>query len=355
MNFKEIKTKILLEKFVSYCKTNNVTGKDIENVNSILINKNYLNEGPMDWLANKAQGAVQWTADKLYKFKLNKILKQITPILTSMNKTSNDVEKLIQTYNLSNDQIASDALRALNDLKQPYTDFQTKVNNLSTTAATGMRSDAASASNKNVNYKLIQQYVSDMITLFKNNVPNPTTPDATSAENIELFSKAVKDYFEKANPQDLQKAKKFISGKIANATGDNAKLYQVIDEIAKTTGTPIVRKNKKIINKVEARNFLLQLYSKFTWLKPVPIGGAGSDIPIPEDTKNKFSDAYEKFIIAIGKTNASSIDQINTDIYAKLTKANNPRATSAQKAAIVSSLIGIFTNPARKPVVQANP
>ena len=60
-------------------------------------------------------------------------------------------------------------------------------------------------------------------------------------------------------------------------------------------------------------------------------------------------------IIAIGKTNASSIDQINTDIYAKLTKANNPRATSAQKAAIVSSLIGIFTNPARKPVVQANP
>jgi len=209
MNFKEIKTKILLEKFVSYCKINNVTRKDIENVSSIFNNKNYLNEGPMDWLANKAQGAVQWTADKLYKFKLNKILKQITPILTSMNKTSNDVENLIKTYNLSNDQIASDALRALNDLKQPYTDFQTKVNNLSTTAATGMRSDAASASNKNVNYKLIQQYVNDMIALFTSNSP-PAATDPISKENIELFSKAVKDYFEKANPQELQNAKKFI-------------------------------------------------------------------------------------------------------------------------------------------------
>ena len=337
MNFKEIKTKILLEKFVSYCKTNNVTRKDIENVSSIFNNKNYLNEGPMDWLANKAQGAVQWTADKLYKFKLNKILKQITPILTSMNKTSNDVENLIQTYNLSNDQIASDALRALNDLKQPYTDFQTKVNNLSTTAATGMRSDAASASNKNVNYKLIQQYVSDMITLFKNNVPNPTAPDPTSVENIELFSKAVKDYFEKANPQDLENAKKILSKNIAKATGDNAKLYQVIDNIAKTTGTPVARKNKKIINKTEARNYLLQLWSKFTWLKPVPIGGTGSNIPIPEDTKNKFSDAYEKFIITIGRDNPSMVDQINKNIYARLALAT--RQKDAQKQAIKDILI----------------
>lgn len=347
MNFKEIKTKILLEKFVSYCKTNNVTRKDIENVSLILNNKNYLNEGPMDWLANKAQGAIQGASGFLYKRQLNQILKKITPILTSINNTSNDVEKLIQTYNLSNDQIASDALRALNDLKQPYTDFQTKVNNLSTTAATGMRSDAASASNKNVNYKLIQQYVNDMITLFTNNSP-PAATDPTSKENIELFSKAVKDYFEKANPQDLENAKKILSKNIAKAKNDNAKLYQVIDNIAKTTGTPVARKNKKIINKVEARNYLLQLYSKFTWLKPVTIGAPGSDIPIPEDTKNKFSDAYEKFIITIGRDNPSVIDQINTNIHTRLTKANNPRATLAQKAAIVSSLIGTFRNPTRQ-------
>jgi len=352
MNFKEIKTKILLEKFVSYCKTNNVTRKDIENVSSIFNNKNYLNEGPMDWLANKAQGAVQWTADKLYKFKLNKILKQITPILTSMNKTSSDVENLIQTYNLSNDQIASDALRALNDLKQPYTDFQTKVNNLSTTAATGMRSDAASASasNKNVNYKLIQQYVSDMITLFTSNSP-PAATDPTSKENIELFSKAVKDYFEKANPQDLENAKKILSKNIAKAKNNNSKLYQVIDNIAKTTGTPVARKNKKIINKTEARNYLIQLWDKFTWIKPIRGGVAGSDKPILEDTKNKFSDAYEKFIITIGRDNPSMVDQINKNIYARLALAT--RQKDAQKQAIVSSLIGTFRNPTRQ--AQPNP
>ena len=349
MNFKEIKTKILLEKFVSYCKTNNVTRKDIENVSSIFNNKNYLNEGPMDWLANKAQGAVQWTADKLYKFKLNKILKQITPILTSMNKTSNDVENLIKTYNLSNDQIASDALRALNDLKQPYTDFQTKVNNLSTTAATGMRSDAASASNKNVNYKLIQQYVSDMITLFKNNVPNPTTPDATSVENIELFSKAVKDYFEKANPQDLQKAKKFISRKIANATGDNAKLYQVIDEIAKTTGTPVARKNKKTISKTEAEYYANELLTKFQWLGVLP---GSANLQIPDKMKIKFIESYKEFLQSL---DGSDFANMNKDIYKRLAQATNMRMTNVNKAGIITQLIGIFTNPARKPVVQANP
>jgi len=348
MNFKEIKTKILLEKFVSYCKINNVTRKDIENVSSIFNNKNYLNEGPMDWLANKAQGAVQWTADKLYKFKLNKILKQITPILTSMNKTSNDVENLIKTYNLSNDQIASDALRALNDLKQPYTDFQTKVNNLSTTAATGMRSDAASASNKNVNYKLIQQYVNDMIALFTSNSP-PAATDPISKENIELFSKAVKDYFEKANPQELQNAKKFISKEIAKATGDNAKLYQVIDDIAKKTGTPVARKNKKTISKTEAEYYANELLTKFQWLGVLP---GSANLQIPDKMKMKFIESYKEFLQSL---DGSDFADMNKKIYARLAQATNMRMTNVNKAGIVTQLIGIFTNPARKPVTQATP
>ena len=312
MNFKQIKIKMLAENFIEYCKKNNITRKNLSDLELLFYDRTYLNEaGIGDWLMDKASQVMKTGAGKFYQIKLNQILKKVNPLLTQLNKSQADIENLIQSYSLNDDKIATDVLQSLKDLKEPFQNFVNKAQNLSTTAATGMRSDKLESPEEGANPELTKQFVDRAIQAYTTHMPS--TPTDTSNKNKELFAKAVKAYYTKLDPDDLQKAEDFINSELKNASGDDVKLFQLTTKINRQIGQRVSGEEEEGVKNVEIiKRYVNDLISTYT--------SSMSSPATPESTRNK--DLFSKVINAyFTKLDPNDFDQAVTIIKKDLNDA----------------------------------
>lgn len=325
MNFKQIKTKIILENFVKYCKKNEITDKDLNNLNILFNEKNYLNEAIGDWLMGKAQDVMKFGAGKLYQMKLNSILKKVQPVLNQLSTTTTEVDDLIKKYNISNDKIATDVLNTLKDLKQPFDQFQKKVQNLSATSATGVKTtDDTEETPEGVNAPLIEKYVGIMEKTFDANSSPYPTPE--SEQNKKLFMAAIKKYFYKLDPTELEKAKNLITKQLQATKGNDAKIYAVITNISRTTGSPLPTKTTKIkgVTDALAEKWKNSLKNRLFPIDPM------TGLPkfnIDTNVLNDFLNTYKKFLMKIDATQIQTASDIVTKALEKFVAPKLPDET----------------------------
>lgn len=322
MNFKQIKTKIALENFIKYCKKNEITDKDLSNLNILFNEKTYINEAIGDWLMGKAQDVMKFGAGKLYQMKLNSILKKVQPVLNQLSTTTTEVDDLIKKYNISNDKIATDVLNTLKDLKQPFDQFQKKVQNLSTTTATGVKTtDTTEETPEGINAPLIEKYIGIMEKTFDANSSAYPTPE--SDENKRLFMAAIKKYFYKLEPAELEKAKNLITKQLQKTKGDAAKIYAVISDISKTTGIPLPIKQPKTkgVSDVLAEKWKNNLQARLFPIDPMT---KAPKFAIDQTILNDFLQTYKKFLMKVDATQIQNADNIITKALQKFVSPKMP-------------------------------
>ena len=246
MNFKDLKTKILLEKFLKECKKYDIKSYDIDKIGSILLDKNYiLNEagiigGLKNWAGGKIQAGLEKAAGWGYKRGLSKIIAQTQDVLSKLNQSSTDVEKLIQTYKLDDDKTAKEILGSLKSLQEPYKLLQNKINTLTASKALGLRGGAVEpeAEAEGLNMPLINNIVSQIQNEFDAKFPAATATDQTKQNKV-LLLKAVEKYFKALDPAEYQKALKTIKNDIGKSVGNDAKMFAAISKISKASGSSL--------------------------------------------------------------------------------------------------------------------
>lgn len=260
MNFKDLKTKILLEKFLKECKKYDIKSYDIDKIGSILLDKNYiLNEagiigGLKNWAGGKIQAGLEKAAGWGYKRGLSKIIAQTQDVLSKLNQSSTDVEKLIQTYKLDDDKTAKEILGSLKSLQEPYKLLQNKINTLTASKALGLRGGAvepeAEAEAEGLNMPLINNMISEIMNEFDAKFPAATATDQTKQNKV-LLLKAIEKYFKALDPAEYQKALTTIKKDIGKNAGNDAKMFAAISKISKASGSPTTQETPTSVPKVD--------------------------------------------------------------------------------------------------------
>jgi hypothetical protein len=359
MNFKDLKTKMVLEKFLRECKKYSIKSDDIDKIGSILLDRNYvLNEvgfrdfvppiignvgtGIKNWVGGKIQSGLEKAAGWGYKRGLNRIIAQTQDVLKKLTQSSTDVEKLIQTYKLDDDKTAKEILGSLKNLQEPYKLLQNKINTLSTSKALGLRGGAVEpeAEAEGLNMPLINNIVSQIQTEFDAKFPAATATDQTKQNKV-LLLKAVEKYFKALDPAEYQKKLNEIKKGIAKSVGNDAKMFAVISGISKATGrSPIPKaagQNMPKIDKATLDNWAEDLNKR---LKDT----AGNYV-VNQKIANNFIKIYKNFMNVSDSTEIYNIHsklagEIKKEIEDKLTTGTFNKISAEQ---FLQKQIGILT------------
>jgi DNA repair exonuclease SbcCD ATPase subunit len=357
MNFYELKTKIMLENFLETCKKYEITAKDIDNIELLWRNKNYiLNEvgfsdflppvitkpfsGARDFAGRTIQKGLEKVAGFGYKRGLNQILKQTQAVLNQLNQSSTNVEKLIQTYKLDDDKAAKEILSSLKNLQEPYKQLQTKVTGLQSATALGLRGGAIEGeeSPEGVNLPLIKNMISKVETEFDKAFPVAGSTDQTKQNRI-LLTKTLDKYFKAIDPSKYELALKSINKSIAKSTGNDAKMYAFIADIAKKSGQTNVETSPKpkSLDKATIDRWAadLERYIK---------DSSGTYLANPRISQG-FINAYKKFLKV---SDPANVQGIHSNLATKLqnTFAASPfNAVSAEQ--LLRQQTSILSNPPR--------
>ena len=328
MNFKDLKTKMILEKFLRECKKYNVSSNDIDKIGSILVDRNYvLNEvgfrdfvppiignvgtGIKNWAGGKIQAGLEKAAGWGYKRGLGKIIKQTQDVLSKLNQSSVDVEKIIQTYKLDDDKTAKEILGSLKNLQEPYKLLQNKINTLSTSKALGLRGGAVEPETEaeGLNMPLINNIVSQIQDEFDAKFPAPATQQAQ--KNRSLLIKAVEKYFKALDPAEYQKALKTIKNDIGKSVGNDAKMFAAISKISKASGgSPVPEaagQNMPKIDKATIDRWAEDLNKR--------LKDTTGNYAVDQKIADRFIKAYKNFIKV---SDSSKIHNIHSGLAGKI-------------------------------------
>ena len=232
MNFKELKTKILLENFVKYCKKNNIKARDIENVEKTWNEQYYLRE----FIGDLIRKGTEKLAGYGYQKGLNAISTKVQKLMDELNKSSTDIGQIIQTYKIDTEEAnVKGILQALENLKTPYANLQNKLSTIAGTVSKGLRGGPVEAGEEEVaNQPLIDSIAKEIQTQFDTSFPSGGTPQAE--QNRKLLSPLVQKYLKALNPEQYETAKKNIIKQIQRSAGNDVKAYALLNNISKLAG-----------------------------------------------------------------------------------------------------------------------
>lgn len=307
MNFKDLQAKILLENFVKYCKKNSITEKDIKNVEVTWNEQYYLKE----FIGDLIRKGTEKIASFGYQRGLNAISAKVQKLMDELNKSSTDVNDIIQTYKIdTNDNNIKGILQALQDLKTPYTNLQAKLTTLAGTTSKGLRGGPVEAEKEEeiANQPLIDSIAKEIQTQFDTSFPVGGTPQAE--QNRKLLSTVVQKYFKALNPEQFETAKKNIVGQIQKSAGNDAKVYAVLININKLAGgtgdvaKDFGREKEAKIRPADINRWMSGITNYFNTLTT-----------IDQKVKNNFLNAYKDLL---KKADAAAVGEINKTISRKV-------------------------------------
>lgn len=340
MNFKDLKTKILLEKFLKECKKYDVKSYDIDKIGSILLDRNYiLNEagiigGLKSWAGGKIQAGLEKAAGWGYKKGLSKIIAQTQDVLSKLNQSSTDVEKLIQTYKLDDDKTAKEILGSLKSLQEPYKLLQNKINTLTASKALGLRGGAVEPEGEaeGLNMPLINNIVSQIQNEFDVKFP-PASATQQTQKNRALLTSAVEKYFKALDPAEYQKALTTIKKDIGKSVGNDAKMFAAISKIAKASGgspTPeVTPKSTPKVDKATIDRWAEDLNRR--------LKDSSGNYVVDKKIADRFINAYKKFVKL---SDSAQIHNIHSSLAGKLkAEIEDKIATGALNKTSVEQLL----------------
>lgn len=302
MNFKDLQAKILLENFVKYCKKNNITEKNIRSVEVTWNEQYYLKEFIGDLIRRGTEKITSFG----YQRGLNAISTKVQKLMDELSKSSSDVNDIIQTYKIDTDDAnIKGILQALQDLKTPYANLQSKLTTLAGTTSKGLRGGPVEAGKEGdvANQPLIDSITKEIQTQFDTSFPAGGTPQAE--QNRQLLPTVVGKYFKALNPEQYETAKKNIIRQIQKSAGNDVKAYALLNNINKLAGgtgdiTKDFGREKEKIMKVRPETLNRWMSGITNYFNTLTT--------IDQKVKNDFLNAYKDLLKG---ADASKVGEIN--------------------------------------------